>query len=403
MELRVRLFSARLRPGERTAADAAADGGAGLTALAPARTVRELLYLLIERDGHEGVGEVRLDRLHRLFGSDDYRPAAMIRAAMAAVAAVPWDRSPRVLLHEFPGLAAEWPVPVRMLVDTALHDLAASEAGRPVSSLIGGGSEARLVRHTSQLLRHEPLALSLARAERLVARGFRRLKVVVGVGSPEADRERMRQLRARFGEAVSLSADAGGRWPAETALRNIEALAGYDIDYVEQPAATGDFATLLSVAAQSPVPVILDEGLSTLADVERIASGGGRVWANLKLVRFGGISATVRAAHVLAEARVPVMIGQTQEGAVATAAALHTADATKARLVSLSGADELADDPASGLVYGAGTVAVDAPAGLGVRFDPARADLLMQAGPPSASSVPVIAAPVLAVPVAGAG
>ncbi len=382
MELRVRLFSTRLKPGTR----AEAGGGTDVSA----RTVRELLYLVIDRDGHTGVGEVRLDRLHRLFGSEAYRPAAMTRAAMAAVGAVPWDRSPRVLLHEFPGLTADWPAPVRMLVDIALHDLAAAEAGRSVSSLIGGGAPAghRLMRRTSQLLRHEPLALCLARAGQLVERGFRTLKVVVGVGSPEEDLERVRALRSRFGESISLAADAGGRWPLAAVPRNLEALAGYDIDYVEQPVPAGDFATLLEVAAASPIPVMMDEGLATRADVERIAMAGGRVWANLKLVRFGGIAATVRAAHILAEARVPFMIGQTQEGAVATAAALHTADATKARLVSLSGADELADDPASGLVYGTGTVEVEAPAGLGVVFDTRRANLLLQIGQSAAAVLP---------------
>jgi L-alanine-DL-glutamate epimerase-like enolase superfamily enzyme len=63
------------------------------------------------------------------------------------------------------------------------------------------------------------------------------------------------------------------------------------------------------------------------------------------------------------------MIGQMNEGAAATAAALQVCFATAPRWAELYGADGLLDDPVSGLSYQAGTVCVAGPAGLGVSFD----------------------------------
>ena len=62
------------------------------------------------------------------------------------------------------------------------------------------------------------------------------------------------------------------------------------------------------------------------------------------------------------------MIGQMNESAVATAAALHLAVATRPLHAELYGADGLVDDPAEGLAYAGGQVAVREAPGLGLTF-----------------------------------
>jgi len=61
------------------------------------------------------------------------------------------------------------------------------------------------------------------------------------------------------------------------------------------------------------------------------------------------------AARRLTDAGIPFMIGQMNEGAAATAAALHVACATSPAFAELYGADGLIDDPVSGVSYTAGT------------------------------------------------
>ena len=108
-----------------------------------------------------------------------------------------------------------------------------------------------------------------------------------------------------------------------------------------------------------------------LDDVTRICGYGGKVYAHLKLVKFGGIAPTMRAARSF-RSNVPFMIGQMNEGAAATAATLHVACATSPAFAELYGADGLIDDPVSGISYDDGTVRANDAPGLGVTFDPAK-------------------------------
>jgi L-Ala-D/L-Glu epimerase len=123
---------------------------------------------------------------------------------------------------------------------------------------------------------------------------------------------------------------------------------------------------------------MLDESVASADDVARICRFGGKVFAHLKLVKLGGIAPTIAAARDLAAAGVPFMIGQMNEGGAATAAALHVASATSPAFAELYGADGLIDDPAGGVVYADGAVAVANGPGLGITFDARKARLLQE-------------------------
>src|SRR5690606_33940234 len=124
--------------------------------------------------------------------------------------------------------------------------------------------------------------------------------------------------------------DANGAWSAAEAPRTLEKLGALGVAYAEQPLPPGDFDALLALGKGSPVPVMLDESVASAADVDRLVEAGGVLWAHLKLVKLGGIGPTVAAARRLADAGVTVMVGQMNEGAAATAAALQVALATAA-------------------------------------------------------------------------
>ncbi len=127
---------------------------------------------------------------------------------------------------------------------------------------------------------------------------------------------------------------------------------------------------MAALAANSPMPLMLDEGLRSADGVaELCAQRHDRLWAHLKLVKLGGIAPTVAAARQLAAAGVPYMVGQMNEGAAATAAALHVACAVAPRFAELYGADGLADDPVAGIAYAEGEVTASGHPGLGVSLD----------------------------------
>jgi len=332
------------------------------------------LYLRLDAGDVVGVGEMRanIGYLNRL------SPDEVTAEAVAAVAAVDWTSDPVELLGTMERWAASHSAPVRTLIDGALHDLVAKRAGLPLCAWLSGRGIVSADHASNQTLFWSPFDTFLAQAQAYVDRGFRDLKVRVAAGAFSEDLRRIAALRQRFGDGIQIAADANGQWTADDALEHLRALAPHDLAYIEQPIGAGDWDAILALAQASPIPVMLDESVASIGDVERICGLKGRVWAHLKLVKLGGIAATIGAAGRLAQAGVPFMIGQMNEGGAATAAALHVACASQPAFAELYGADGLDDDPAPGIVYADGQVRAGRQPGLGVGFDAAKTQLIRE-------------------------
>ncbi|WP_413739462.1 mandelate racemase/muconate lactonizing enzyme family protein [Sodalis sp. RH14] len=365
------------------------------------------LYLLLEDQAFQGLGEVRVNIAYL----NGYSPQQVLDDVLRCLRRLDLALDPAQLLAGLDTWAAGILAPTRMLLDVALHDLLARRQGISVAGLLArprdaGGAvppcgETARERHpvaiapaqdgasspvvsyrTNQTLFWSSREQMLQQAEAYVDRGFTELKLRVGVAGFDQDLDRVAALRRRFGAGISLAADANGQWPAREALARLRALAAYDLRYMEQPIADGaaddpehGYAAL---AAASPIPLMLDESMSSEADLARVIGLGGKVWAHLKLVKMGGIGPALAAARRLNAAGVPFMIGQMNEGAAATAAALHVACASRPAYAELYGADGLGNDPVAGLIYQQGLVCSPCASGLGVGFDPARAEFIQE-------------------------
>lgn len=325
----------------------------------------DTLYLRVDDGETVAVGEVRLNITY-LNGLD---AEEVLTEAVAVVAAMDFAADAAALLAEPPAVFNAASAPVRMLIDGAVHDRAAKQAGLPLAQYLGAPEASGLSHPTNQTLFVSSDDVFLAQAEAYVARGFRDLKARIGAGDIAEDVRRVALLRERFGKTVKIAADANGAWTEEAARANLDALAVYDLAYVEQPIAPGDWLALDRLARLSPIPLMLDESVKGLDDIERIADTGKGLMAHLKLVKLGGIGPTLQAARRLTRAGVPFMIGQMNEGGLATAAALHVALATGPRFAELYGADGLTNDPAPGLAYAGGCVAAPDAPGFGLSFD----------------------------------
>lgn len=331
----------------------------------------QALYLCLDDGQHQGLGEVRINIAYL----NGYAPEQVIAEAVRALAVLDLDEAPARLLARMPDWAKAYSMPVRDLIDCALHDLLARQAGVPLAQWLGAVPGA--VRHASnQTLFWSPLEVFMAQAEGYVARGFSDLKVRIGVGDFEDDLLRLRALRERFGTSLKLAVDVNGQWSPAQAQRRLEALARFELAYIEQPIAAGDWPAIERLARHSPLPLMLDEGLAGADDVARLCELGGLLWAHLKRVKLGGIAPCLAAARQLAAAHVPYMIGQMNEGAAATAAALHLACACAPRCAELYGADGLVDDPVTPLRYADGELEAAPGPGLGVTLNPATTHLI---------------------------
>ena len=335
----------------------------------------EELYLLLEDQGVRGVGEVRINIAYL----NGYRQQQVLDDVRRCLRHIDLRQDAQRLLVELDPATTGSLAPTRMLLDMALHDLVARQRQQSVAQLIGAAPDApSLGYRTNQTLFWSTREQMLEQAAAYVARGFTELKLRVGVATFDQDWARLDALRQRFGRQITLAVDVNGQWPTDLALARLRALQPFELSYVEQPIADADAHAYPALANASPIALMLDESLGNEADLQRLIDWGGKIHGHLKLVKMGGIGPTVRAARRLNAAGVPFMLGQMNEGAAATAAALHVACATRPAHAELYGADGLGNDPVLGLDYHQGLVSSQNACGLGVSFDPAQAEFIQE-------------------------
>jgi L-alanine-DL-glutamate epimerase-like enolase superfamily enzyme len=320
----------------------------------------ELRLTVVEDDAVAALGATRLNIAYLTGIAAD----ALADLCLDALRAVDWRQDWPSIVPRLDAARPDLPAPARMLIEMAAADGAARAAGQPLAVWLGGTAAARI--ETNQTLFHSDDTTLLQRAEAYVARGFTDLKLRVGLGPVAEDVRRLALLRERFGARLLLSVDANGSWEPGVAREAIAALAPFGLRYVEQPLPPVDWDGAIALAAWSPVPIMLDETLSSMAAVDRLIGGGAPMLAHLKLAKMGGLDRLMAAGRRLAAAGIGVMVGQMNEGVVSTLAAAHAALALRAPYAELYGADGLQHDPAGALTYAAGTLGLPQGAGLGV-------------------------------------
>ena len=159
----------------------------------------------------------------------------------------------------------------------------------------------------------------------MVARhGFRTLKVKGGQGL-DVDIAGMREIRSAVGERVRLYVDANGAYPAPAALDYSRAMADAGAVMVEDPCALVPDAGFRKLQQDSPVPLLVDFGCTSLRDAALFIDQEARA-LSVKPGRFGLSSA--RAMEQLARQSGCVsVVGLMGESALGTFAALQFAAA----------------------------------------------------------------------------
>jgi len=168
---------------------------------------------------------------------------------------------------------------------------------------------------------HDP---GLLRAEvgKAVAEGAARLRLKI---EPGWDAEPVRHVRADHPDIV-LQVDANGSYRHEPAhVAALARLADFGVLCVEQPLPPADLVALAAFARALPLPVCLDESLSTPRRVRDALRNGSCAMACLKPARLGGVSATRSAHAACAAAGVPVFVGGFFESGLGRAANLALA------------------------------------------------------------------------------
>jgi L-alanine-DL-glutamate epimerase-like enolase superfamily enzyme len=225
-------------------------------------------------------------------------------------------------------------------LDLALHDRIARQRGIPLYRLL------ELPRPTARATAFTIGMAAPQEMARMAAQVAHYPIIKIKLGSAD-DAARIAAIREARPDA-QLYVDANAGWSAEEALRRVQELAPYRLELIEQPVARDDIAGLGCVQAHTGVPVVADESVRTLADVEQLAASGVR-GVNLKLMKVGGLSPCLRLLRRARELGMRVMLGCMVETSLGVTAMAHLAGL--ADWLDLDSPLLIANDPFDGLNY----------------------------------------------------
>ena len=210
-----------------------------------------------------------------------------------------------------------------------------------------------------------PTSMSIAidapecvRQRALEASDFTVLKLKLG---GVEDRAMVNAIREITDSVIRVDANEG--YPdRETALREIEWLAGHNVELVEQPLPADRTDDMIWLKKRSPLPLIADEAFLQCGDLPKLVDGYDGI--NVKLVKCGGTLAARDAILAARSFGLKVMLGCTIESSLGIAAAAHLAPL--ADYADLDGNLLISNDPFIGHPVVDGRIRLrDAP-GLGI-------------------------------------
>jgi len=166
---------------------------------------------------------------------------------------------------------------------------------------------------------------SVAAAISAVEAGFDCIKVKVGAEDASHMIARIRAVRSAVGPGVRLRIDANESWTFAMAQDRMSNLGELNIEYVEQPLASNDFAGHATLRRQFPLPLALDDSVDSVDAVGRILAAGAADVLVVKPARVGGPEAVRTIAALAAEHDTPVVMSTLFETGVGVYAGLRAA------------------------------------------------------------------------------
>ena len=122
-----------------------------------------------------------------------------------------------------------------------------------------------------------------------ITEGFRTFKIKVGK-DVEADIKRLAWIQECVAGRATLRVDANRAYGREEGCRFASSISPEGVELFEQPCAAEDWQANAAVAAISRVPLMLDEPICALADIDRAAAIPGVGLCKVKLKRFGSLA-----------------------------------------------------------------------------------------------------------------
>lgn len=211
--------------------------------------------------------------------------------------------------------------PAKAAIDMALHDIVGKTLKTPVYNLLGGRVRDSIP--LSMSIAIGPIEEMVAQAQEVIRRGFKGVKIKVGIDGKH-DIDASTAIRKALGPEATIRVDANMGWRSRReALSIIEAMAPLRIHSVEQPLPADRIEDLAWLRDRSPIPIMVDESVWGPDDAQRVIDARAADILNVYVAEAGGLRNAARIFAMAEAAGIVCTIGSMPELGIGTAAQMH--------------------------------------------------------------------------------
>ena len=257
-------------------------------------------------------------------------------------------------------------------IDVALWDLAGQACQQPLWKLWGGAFRKK-IEFYGPVDRASPED-SAAAARQRVAEGFRTLYMKVGFDEA-GDLACVQAMREAAGPDIKIRVDANQSWSAGEAVRIIQRMSQYDLEFVDQPVLMYNIDELARVRDSVDVPVAAHESSWTMYEALSVIKRGAADVIHVDPRFDAGLMGARLTAGMAEAAGLPVVMHDFANLGIAQYACNHLMAAVpNFTLANQGGMHELEDDVIEGGLRPLEDGCLEVPdgPGIGVRLDPDR-------------------------------
>lgn len=159
--------------------------------------------------------------------------------------------------------------------------------------------------------------------------GFDSFKVKLGMEPVGDSIQKLELINHVANGRCGIRIDPNQAWTVAHTLIFLERIngTGISIDYLEQPTPADDKKALAEIRQNTDIPIMADESCFNMEDLLQLIEYGAVDLVNLKLLKSGGITPTLKMAAVAQDAGLGVRIGSMMEGDVGVFASACLASA----------------------------------------------------------------------------
>ena len=187
--------------------------------------------------------------------------------------------------------------------DVAAWDALAIAAGWPLATLIGSSPKRIPAYNSCGLGLMAPREVA-DEAEKLLARGFRAIKLRLGYPTLEDDLAALHAVKKRVGSEIAVMVDYNQALSLAQALERGRALDQDGIFWLEEPIRHDDYAGNATLVRELETPIQIGENFSESSAMAVALAAGAADYVMPDLERIGGVTGWLRAAALAATHRI---------------------------------------------------------------------------------------------------